>query len=203
MKKEKSEELYVKWVDGLLEPEEEVLMKSLFDDSPELRVELEQSREIGSALRKMVPDSVEPPYGDFFNSQLMRKVDLEIVSQSPAKKAERWWQSFRWAWAPAGALSLVLAFFAGHRVAKPDSGSTIADIPMVSPGMASELPTVYFTSDTLNARVIPGADGGVSAIVVNGLEALSDDLDLSAAATDSEMDGLPVSYAKSAARSFQ
>ena len=32
-----------------------------------------------SILQKEMPKSVEPPYADFFNSQLMRKVDLEIL----------------------------------------------------------------------------------------------------------------------------
>lgn len=205
MKKEKSEELYVKWVDGLLTSEEEEQFKNFLEESPELEADLHQSRMVAQALRENVPDSVEPPYGDFFNSQLMRKVDLEVASQSPAKKAERWWRSFRWAWAPAGALALVLAFFAGHRTGKPGgSDGFVADAGDERSSAQAEMVSVYFTSDSLDASVVSNKEGVVSAIVVNGLDDLRDDLDLSTAAVvDSEMDGLPVSYVRSKARRFQ
>ena len=202
MKKEKSEELYVKWVDGLLSSEEEAQLATLMEETPEMESELSQSREVIEMLRDGVADSVEPPYGDFFNSQLMRKVDLEIASKTPAKRAERWWQSLRWAWAPAGALALVLAFFAGQRIGKPEgAGAGLADLGKSA--AIADLPSVYFTSDQLNADVIADADGEVSAIVVSGLEDLKDDLDLSTAAIGTELKGLPVSYQRSKARNFQ
>ncbi|YCM44195.1 hypothetical protein V2O64_23080 [Verrucomicrobiaceae bacterium 227] len=204
MKKEKSEELYVKWVDGLLSPEEESQLATLMEESPELEAELSESRMVAEAVREGVSNSVEPPYGDFFNSQLMRKVDLEIASKTPAKRAERWWESLRWAWAPAGALALVLAFFAGHRIGKPiatDAG--VAAVGPSAPAAMADVPSVYFTSDQLNADVISGADGEVSAIVVTGLDDLKDDLDLSTASLGSDLKGLPVNYVRAKARNFQ
>lgn len=204
MKKEKCEELYVKWVDELLSPEEEAQLATLVEETPELEGELSRIREVAEAVREGVADSVEPPYGDFFNSQLMRKVDLEIASKTPAKRAERWWQSLRWAWAPAGALALVLAFFAGQRIGKPDaSAAGVVDLGKSAPAAIAELPSVYFTSDRLNADVISDADGKVSAIVVSGLDDLKDDLDLSTASLGSDLKGLPVSYLRSKARKFQ
>lgn len=204
MKKEKSEELYVKWVDGLLSPEEESQLATLMEETPELEAELSRSRMVARAVREGVPDSVDPPYGDFFNSQLMRKVDLEIASTTPAKRAERWWQSLRWAWAPAGALALVLAFFAGQRIGKPESmGAGVATTGQVIPTVVADVPSVYFTSDRLNADVISDSDGEVSAIVVTGLDDLKDDLDLSTASVGSDLKGLPVSYVRSKARNFQ
>jgi len=204
MKKEKTEELNVKWVDGLLSPEEEAELATLMEETPELEAELFQSRRVTQAVREGVSGSVEPPYGDFFNSQLMRKVDLEIASKTPAKRAERWWQSLRWAWAPAGALALVLAFFAGQRIGKPAvSGAGVAGLDKSAPAAIADLPSIYFTSDQLNADVISDADGEVSAIVVTGLDDLKDDLDLSTASLGSDLKGLPVSYLRSKARNFQ
>ena len=132
----------------------------------------------------------------------MRKVDLEIASMAPAKQAERWWQSLRWAWAPAGALALVLAFFAGQRLGKPD-GSGVAAIGQKVPAATAELPSFYFTSDRLNADVIADSEGQVSAIVVSGLDDLKDDLDLSTASVGPELKGLPVNYVRSKVRNFQ
>mgnify|MGYP007101630194 CR=1 FL=1 len=204
MKKEKSEELYVKWVDGLLSPEEESQLAALMEETPELEGELSRNRLAARAVREGVPDSVEPPYGDFFNSQLMRKIDLEIASKTPAKRAERWWQSLRWAWAPAGALALVLAFFAGQRVGKPDADvSGVASTGPVTPTAIADIPSVYFTSDRLNADVISDSDGEVSAIVITGLDDLKDDLDLSTASIGSDLKGLPVTYVRAKARNFQ
>ncbi len=202
MKKEKTEELFVKWVDDQLSPEEQVQMDALLAEEPSLEAELYQCRNAADAMRAEIPASVEPPYGDFFNSQLMRKVDHEIASHSRAKKAERWWQSFQWAWAPAGALALVLAFFAGHRVAKPASSGEFAAVPVTGQlQLIDELPTVYFNDDQLKARVIAGADGEVSAIVVDGLTAIRDDFDIVTVSTKEEK--LPDSYTRAEATRFR
>lgn len=149
-------------------------------------------------MKAEIPASVEPPYGDFFNSQLMRKVDLQIESQRPVKKAERWWQSFRWAWAPVGALALVLSFFAGHRVAGPKA-AMVAEIKMTQP-VPSSLTTVYFTGEALDAEVISDSEGDVSVIVVNGLAAIRDDIDFATVTTSAR---LPESFSSSEARRFQ
>lgn len=203
MKKEKFEELYVKGADGLLDVEGESLFATLLEESPELEAEVHQSRELSKALHEAIPGSVEPQYGDFFNSQLMRKVDLQIASQKPARRAERWWQSLRWAWAPAGALALVLSFFAGHRLAKPSIGDgLVGNAALEQPIRMASLPSVYFTSDSLDANVISNSDGDVSVIVVNGLDALKDDFNLPTVSRDSDRVELPVSYLRSEAREF-
>ncbi|MDB4652729.1 hypothetical protein OAE39_00475 [Akkermansiaceae bacterium] len=202
MKKEKTEELFVKWIDDQLTSEEGNQLDTLFQEDPDLEAGLNEMKALSRSLSDEVPASVDPPYGDFFNSQLMRKVDLEIEARTPAKKAERWWESFRWAWAPVGALALVLSFLAGHRVARP------TDVPVVqeqkTTNKVESLPTVYFTGESLDAVVIADSDGDVSAIVVNGLSAIRDDIDFgtvtrSSAITVTE---LPKSYARSEVRRF-
>lgn len=198
MKKEKTEELFVKWIDGQLSREEENQLSDLLIDDPALDADLKEMRALARSVKAEVPASVEPPYGDFFNSQLMRKVDLQIESQRPAKKVERWWQSFRWAWAPVGALALVLSFFAGHRIARP-AAEPVAQIK-VEPVDQSTLTTVYFAGEALDADVISDANGEVSVIVVNGLSAIRDDIDFATVTAHAE---LPDGYSKSEARRFQ
>ena len=201
MKKEKTEELYVKWVDGLLTPEEESELALLMKEDPSLEPDLHQSRMVSQTIQDSILDSVEPPYGDFFNSQLMRKVELEIASKAPSKKAVRWWQSLRWAWAPAGGLALVLAFFAGHRMARPSTSELVDSVSRAQ----LDLVSVYVTSDQLAASVIADGDGAVSAIVIEGLEDLEDNLELAINTEQKEegLDGLPVSYLRSRAYQFQ
>lgn len=197
MKKEKTEELFVKWIDGLLSHEEEGQISDLMTHDPTLEDHLKELKALSRSVKSEIPASVEPPYGDFFNSQLMRKVDLEIESQRPVKKVERWWQSFRWAWAPVGALALVLSFFAGHRIARPDT--SVAGTKMGQEDQAT-LPTVYFAAETLDADVISDSEGDVSVIVVNGLSAISDEVDFATVTTSRD---LPKSFSRSEARRFQ
>ena len=80
-----------------------------------LEVELQEMKSVSEAVAEEIPTSVDPPYSDFFNRQLMRKIDLEIHSRTPPKIGGNWGESLRWAWAPVGALALVLSFFRWKR----------------------------------------------------------------------------------------
>jgi len=197
MKKEKTEELFVKWIDGQLTSAEEIQLATLFQENGNLEAELQKMKSLSEAVSKEVPAAVDPPYSDFFNSQLMRKVDLEIQSRTSSKMGERRAKSFRWAWAPVGALALVLSFFAGHRISRP------ANILIVQgkeeTRLIQSLPTVYFTGESLEAEVIADSDGDVSAIFVHGLAAIRDEIDFATITTSTE---LPKSYSRSEARRF-
>ena len=196
MKKEKTEELFVKWIDGRLSPNEERELTALIESDPELKDDLSEMQKMSRMVREEVPASVEPPYGDFFNSQLMRKVDLDKESQRPSKKAARWWSSLRWAWAPVGAMALVLAFFAGQQISRPAAalGNQVATVDT-----ASALPSVYFAGESLETEMISDSTGEVSVIVVNGLTAIGDEIDFVTVATSAS---LPESYDSSEARRF-
>jgi len=200
MKKEKTEELFVKWMDGKLSPEEEGQLSSLFSEAPGLEKDLAEMKEMSGMVSREVPETIDPPYGDFFNSQLMRKVDLEVEAQRPVKRAERWWESLRWAWAPVGALALVLSFFAGHRLGSPaQSSSKVVSGPDEQVREAISLPTVYSAGNSLEAEVIADSDGEVSVIVVNGITAIRDDFDFGTVTSKSE---LPESYVSAEGRRF-
>ncbi len=189
----------MKWIDGALSPDEEKQLQVLMEGDSNLESELTRMKALSESLHAEIPASVEPPYGDFFNSQLMRKVDLEIKAQHPAKKAERWWQSLRWAWAPAGALALVLSFFAGHRISRTSDTQGLASSSRMESSMAS-LTEVYFAGEALEAEVISDSEGQVSAIVVNGLSAIRDDIDFVTVSTEAN---LPSTYRNFEARRFQ
>jgi anti-sigma factor RsiW len=199
MKKETSEELMVKWMDDELSPAEAEQFAALVKERPDLEEELRGIKEVARKVGASVPASVDPPYGDFFNSQLMRKVDLEIGARRPVQKVERWWESLRWAWAPAGALTLVLSFFAGHRIGQPESREVAAGKARPVQTEAMILPTVYSAGDSLEAEVIANAEGEVAAIVVNGISAISDEVDF--ATVTSHVD-LPEDYLTAEARRF-
>lgn len=190
MKTEKIEELTVKWVDHSLNADEQEQLDQAFNVDPSLRKEVHKMSQLKGLLQAELPQSVEPPYPDFFNSQLMRKIDLDVAAQQPKELVRRWWQDMRWAWAPAAALALVMAFFAGKR---------LSDEP-ISEAMATakkgNVPSVYFAESNLQAEVISDENGDVSAILVDGLSELDDK------GVFNETAELPVSYKRYEARHF-
>ena len=123
--------------------------------------------------------------------------DEGIQSRTPSEMRGRRAKSFRWAWAPVGALALVLSFFAGHRISRPAT-VTVAQ-GQEEDRLIQFLPTVYFAGESLKAEVIADSDGNVSAIFVHGLAAIRDDIDFATVTTSTE---LPKSYARSEARRF-
>lgn len=194
MKPEKIEELIVKWVDHRLSDEETNQLNQVMKQDDSLRIQLEEMAKLKSTIQSEIPDSVEPPYPDFFNSQLMRKIALDVAAQQPKARVKRWWQDLRWAWAPTAALSLVLAFLAGKRMSDPVQAPRVVD---------TSLPSVYFSEENLQAEVISDADGDVSAILLSGLSALNDrGLFATTAEQNSSADELPVSYQRYEAERF-
>ena len=194
MKPEKIEELIVKWVDHRLSDEETNQLNQVMKQDDSLRIQLEEMAKLKSTIQSEIPDSVEPPYPDFFNSQLMRKIALDVAAQQPKARVKRWWQDLRWAWAPTAALSLVLAFLAGKRMSDPVQAPRVVD---------TSLPSVYFSEENLQAEVISDADGDVSAILLSGLSALNDrGLFETTAEQNSSADELPVSYQRYEAERF-
>ncbi len=198
MKTEQTEELFVKWMDGALTPEEDRELASLFAEDPGIKEELVAIKSVTSRVAQEVPASVEPPYGDFFNSQLMRKIDLTKEARRPARRAGEWWRSLGWAWAPVGVLALVLSFFAGHRLANSGRAERLVAGPP-GPVESISLPTVYSVGDSLDAEVIADADGQVAAIVVNGIAAIRDDIDFGSVTS---LEQLPQGYLSAEARRF-
>ena len=50
MKKEKTEELFVKWIDGQLTSEEEVQVVSLFQENENLEAELQEMKSVSGSV---------------------------------------------------------------------------------------------------------------------------------------------------------
>ena len=79
MNKEITDELMVKWVDHKLTATEQAELEVILLEDSELAGELSAMRSVKAKIQKEIPASVEPPYPDFFNNQLMRKVMLDQV----------------------------------------------------------------------------------------------------------------------------
>lgn len=166
-----TEELFSKWIDDCLTPDEQVIVDAALAEDPSLIEEVESARGLGDLMKSEFPASQEPMYPDFFNSQILNKV-AQIDREGAAKTAEKsspWWARIGFAWVPASGLAAVLAFFAGTKVNPPEQDADFA--------AATELPNVYTPGGNHKTRVVANAQGEVSVIVVEGLDAIGDDVD--------------------------
>ena len=60
MKKEKTEELIVKWIDGQLDPDEERQLSAFFQEDSDLEKELHEMKALSESVSAELPSSVEP-----------------------------------------------------------------------------------------------------------------------------------------------
>ncbi len=187
----------VKFVDGELSASEREQFLSMMAEDEKLAAEVDEMVSVSRMLSEEIVSSQEPPYPDFFNSQLMRKVDLDMEARTPVKRAKRWWSGLKWAWVPAGALALVMAFFAGNKLGSTNpQGSGIAGGGSSGRGEAS---AVYFAVESVQAEVIPDSGGNI-VIKVEGLNPIRDEIDF---VTVSSEEDLPAGFVEAKVREFR
>jgi negative regulator of sigma E activity len=80
--KPEEEERITRWIDGEL-PDSEV--EDLLAAHPELREAKSQSEALGNLLRKELDTGEKIPYADFFNHQLLKRIEEE--TEAPASTA--------------------------------------------------------------------------------------------------------------------
>lgn len=129
------------------------------------------SEAVAALLRRYVPSSVEPPYPDFFNSQVLKKIRDHQGGEHPVggrvtdtlwSMLSSWWRS-PWL-AGAATAAVVIAAVATLR----SSGS--ADL-----ASGTRVLSVFSPEPNATAHVLPSSDHGAVIITVDGLEAFPDD----------------------------
>lgn len=169
MDNKRLEELYTRALDGCLTPEDERDFAVHLKEHPELLQEMEAFGEIRSRLKSHVPAEVEPPYPEFFNSHLermIREAEHASAQEAPSRSARSSWLGWL---LPAGAAA-VLAFFAGMQLGGPEA---------VGPGpVAATTPVVYSPLTSVRPEAIVDRVTGGTVIILEGLEAIPDSVDL-------------------------
>ena len=111
----KKEELVTRWIDGELSPDQELEFKKLEESDPDFCVSFKESAEdVGEVLRSEFDSEKEVPHGDFFNSQIEKRIRQSYVkgpqANSVLSAAVIWIKSpFTWAAASAFCLILILS----------------------------------------------------------------------------------------------
>lgn len=171
MNEQRREELLTRWMDGVLTDVEQEELAPYLSKHPEMDAEREGFLRLRREIQTAIPASEEPPYPDFFNTHLERLIAEErgAVVEEP-KPANGLWRMLSLWLAPAAA-AVVLAFLAGMQLGNSRDGGEL----MVAGPVA---PAVYSPIATVQAEAMQDESFGGTVIVLEGLEAIPNSVDL-------------------------
>jgi len=165
----REEELITRWIDGELNDQDETDFNKLYDSNPDIFDSFKEDAGIyKQVFRDHYESEKEVPYGDFFNSQIKKKILEENCSTSmPSSFLSdmiQWIKSpFTWS---AVALSFCLIVFFNIPSESGFSGGTI--VSTYSPDASVSIVSAEFNEEA-NATVI----------VLEGLEPVPNETDFS------------------------
>ncbi len=162
------EELVTRWIDGELSPDQELEFKQLEEADPDFCASFKAaSEDLRESLLSEFHSEMEVPHGDFFNSQIEKRIRQSYAKESESSSvlsaAIIWIKSpFTWVAASAFCLLLVLS----NKNLDQGIGSTV--VSTYSPD-----PSVSIVSAGYNE------EAGATVIKLEGLERIPDDTDFS------------------------
>lgn len=156
------------WMDGLLEGEELQQMEAWAQQHPELLAEREAIQSMCQDIKSTVPNSVEPPYPDFFNQRIMNAIKEETPAPTHAveKNSNGFW---KWLAAPLAAGAMALCFYLGTQASTPEVSTANHTATLAAP-------TVYTPDNGVQANIFVDDTQAATVIVIEGLQDIPDDL---------------------------
>lgn len=169
MKTQPDETTLTLWMDGELEGDELQHVEAWAQQHPEILAERDAILAMNASIKQHVPDSIEPPYPEFFNQHILRHIDDEVVVPAAvaAPRKSSFWQ---WLAMPIAAGAMAVCFYLGTQVSETPANQGLTIPPMAS------IPTVYTPDGDVSADMFKSNDATV--IVLEGLEDIPDDLDM-------------------------
>ncbi len=158
------------WMDDLLEGEDLQRMEAWAQQHPELLAERDAIQAMCQDIQATLPDSVEPPYPDFFNQRILTAIKEESPAPTRAavKNSGGIW---RWLAAPLAAGAMALCFYLGTQTSTPSSGITDQTV-------ATLTPTVYTPDIGVQANIFVDKEQDATVIVIEGLQDIPDHLEM-------------------------
>jgi len=161
------EELVTRWIDGELSPEQELEFKQLEESDPDFCASFKAaSEDVREVLRSEFNSEKDVPHGDFFNSQIEKRIRQSYVKESQATSvlsAATAWIKSPFTWAAASAFCVML--FLSNGKLDQETGSTVVSTYSPDPSVS----------------IVAGfnEEAGATVIKLEGLERIPDDTDFS------------------------
>lgn len=176
------------WMDEELDGEPLRRVEAWAQEHPELLAERDAIQTMNASIRAHVPDSIEPPYPDFFNQRILRAIEEDqLAAAAPQatknrKKSRGVWQ---WLSLPIAAGAMALCFYLGTQV----SGESPNQAPPVLVNTSDHTPSVYTPDGTVRADIFKTPDAKAVVILLEGLEDIPDDLEIAGEPSTSPLAG--------------
>ncbi len=164
----RKEEIITRWIDGELNEETRAEFDELMKDDPEFCARVKQQAEwIGNAMRSEISNDAQPPYPDFFNSQIQKRIRQESRQSSATNSASGfsvlWWLRSPLTWG-AAALFMIMLFSRNDQRSSGD-GSYVVSTYAPDPKVKVE-------------RAEYDDDAEATIIMLTGLDPIPDDVEI-------------------------
>jgi len=187
MKTKPDDSTLTQWMDGELEGESLHHVEAWVQDHPELLAERDAVQAMSASIQENIPNSVEPPYPDFFNQRILHAIEEEHVATrqtEPQTTPRGFWQ---WLVMPIAAGAMAICFYLGTQMnsTPATSGATL---------VVNEAPkaSVYTPDGAVSANMFKSTDAKATVIVLEGLEDLPDDLEMAGGPSTGPSDSMMI-----------
>ena len=165
----RKEELITRWIDGELNEETREEFEALMAEDPAFCSQIREEAEgIGSAMRSEISADLEPPYPDFFNSQVQKRIRQESHAAAPGNATGGaslvWWLRSPFTWGAAALFMLLLLTRNGDRVS---SGGGSYVVSTYAPDSRVSVESAEYNDDAQ-----------ATVIMLTGLERIPDEVEV-------------------------
>ena len=165
------------WMDGELEGEPLRQVEAWAQTHPELLAERDAVQAMSASIRAHVPESVEPPYPDFFNQRILRTIEedqMAVAAPQTGRLRETSPSFWQWLAMPLAAGAMAVCFYLGTQVSNEPASPTT---PMVATAPSANS-SVYTPDGDVQANMFKSADAQATVIVLEGLDDIPDDFEM-------------------------
>jgi hypothetical protein len=149
-----------RWIDGALTSAEHAEWESVLSDPTQRQsadLEKQATESLRRLLREHVPATVEPPYPDFFNSQVLKRIRDDQIRALSREQKGGWFEWHRRSWFPAlTAAAAVITVLAFVNIRREPTGTRVI--------------SVFSPEPDAMATAVAAPDAGAVIIDVQGLE---------------------------------
>lgn len=153
------------WMDGELEGDALHTVEQWAKDHPELLAERDAIQSMNAGISAQIPSSVEPPYPEFFNQQVLRQINNgQVTETAPAKQKKGLWQ---WLAMPAVAAAMAVCFMIGTQYSSENEVGALA-----------QNSSVYTPDGSVSADMFQSTENDSLVIILDGLDDIPDDVEI-------------------------